>query len=333
MIKRSLGKALLIGGLFFLISCGGSTSNVGSGNIALIESQREVADSDLLTEVAKEFYKHHPDQYDMLVLWSAKEFAPGHSFYWPVKNDVPGICYEHGGPEFFDNSADFGSRNLQGIVWMGPDWITNTDKGLGPRSVLGILAQETGHRWAATVHFIDHNLDTDSSALLEDFYHWNFYLNTGASPMGGNQWESQGGSLYQALPVDHVKYCRLDLYLMGLLPAEEVDPLGLLVNVRNQNDLSDTGPSKVYSRTTEPVTVEADVMEVSIEQIIEAEGKREPDVGFNAATIRQAWIYVYRDLNLSSYSELQNLEELQNQWGDYFNNATDGRSMMDTVLY
>lgn len=333
VIKRPLRKALFGGLFFFLVSCGGSTSDVGSGDIALIESQREVAGSDLLTEVAKEFYKSHLDQYDMLVLWGAPEFAPGHSFYWPVKNDVPGIGYENGGPEFFDNSADFGSRNLQGIIWMGPDWIANTDNSLGPRSVLGILAQETGHRWAATLHFIDPDLNTGSSALLEDPYHWSFYLNTEASPMGGNQWESQGGSLYQALPVDHVKYCQLDLYTMGLLPAEEVDPLELLVNVHNQNGLSDTEHSKTSSRTSQPVTVEADIMEVSIEQIIEAEGERDPDVGFNATTIRQAWIYVYRSPHQSAYLELENLEELQNQWSDYFNNATDGRSMMDTVLH
>ena len=268
----------------------------------------------------------------MLVFWGAPELAPGNSFYWPVKNDVPGIGYTNVGSEFFDDSDDFGSQRLQGIIWMGPDWITNTDNGLSPRSVLGILAQETGHRWAATVQFKDPNLDTGSKALLEDSYHWNFYLNTGSSPMGGNQWEDLGGSLYQALPVDNVEYCQLDLYLMGLLTEVEVDTLELLVNTRTQNNFSDASSFKVYSRTSQPVTVEADIMEISIEQIIEVEGRRDPDVGFNAKNIRQAWIYVYRDINQSSYSALIDLEELRGQWDDYFNEATGGRSIMDTLL-
>jgi hypothetical protein len=328
-----LRLALLIGGLFFLIVCGGQTSDVGSNNIALEQNEQRFAGRDLLIEIAKEFYKSHPDEYDMLVLWSAPEFGPGNSFYLPIKNDVSGIGYENEGSEFFDNSPDFGSQRLQGIIWMGPDWITNSDSGLGPRSVLGILAQETGHRWAAMAQFRDPDLNADSSALLEDAYHWNFYLNTGSSPMGGNRWEPLGDSLYKALPVDNVEFSQLDLYLMGLLAAEDMDPLELLVNTRSRNDLVDSNFSKVYSRTTQPIAVQADLLEVSIEQIIDAEGERDPDIGFNAKNIRQAWIYVYRNENFSSYSRIVELEELRKQWDGFFSDATGGRSTMNTSLH
>ena len=327
LLKNFIGVCFLI-----LAGCGEPPPNAGYGTIALVQTGGQVADRDLLTQVAKEFYKTHPDQYDMLVVWSARELAPGHSFYFPIKNDVPGIGYGHGGPEFFDASADFGSRNLQGIVWMGPDWITNADNGSGPRSVLGILAQETGHRWGATIYFKDPGLTADSSALLEDSYHWNMYLNTGASPLGGNDWKWLGGSLYQAAPVDHVKFCQLDLYAMGLLPAEEVNPVQLLVNTRLQGDGAGAGLSKSLSRVSAPFTVEADVQEILIQQIIAAEGRREPDAGFNAATIRQAWIYVYQHRNLLSCTDINKLKKLQTQWDDFFSQATDGLSTMKTVL-
>jgi hypothetical protein len=330
--SASFGKLLGVG-LILLAGCGSGAAFALPDDIALVQSQGTVADEALLIDVAKEFYRSHPDEYDMLVFWSAPEFAPGHSFYLPVKNDVPGIGYEHEGPEFFDRSAEFGSARLQGIVWMGPDWIGGDNAGSGPRSVLGILAQETGHRWAATVHFLDAALQADSAALLEDAFHWSFYFDTGASPLGGNRWESRGGPLYQAVPVDHVEYSQLDLYLMGLLAAEEVDPLRLLVPLRSTEDSAEGKFSSALRRVLEPVTVEAEVGRIAIDQIIAAEGRRDPDAGFNARRIRQAWISVSRDADPSSAPELVALEQLQSRWNTFFSQATGGRSSMSTSLH
>lgn len=324
--------APLIGGLFFLIACGGPASIPGSGGIATIGSERVIADTELLAEVAREFYRHHPDAYDMLVLWGGPEFAPGHAYYWPVKNDVRGIGYSRDGVELFDDSAAFGSANLQGIIWIGPDWITNADEGQGPRSVLGILAQETGHRWAATMRFREEVSGADSSSLLEDSCHWSRYLDAGASPMGGNQWDPLGGSLYQSLPVDRVEYCDLDLYAMGLISAGEVGPVRLLVNARSPDAEGGEASSKAISKLLEPVTVRAEVREVAIEQIIEALGERDPDAGFSAKRIRQAWIYVYQEPEPLVHSGLERLVGFQHQWGDFFSRATGGRSMMDSSL-
>jgi len=323
---------LLIGctlvGIASLAGCGGSSA----GDIAMIRSQDVVADVEMLAEVAKDFYSRYPDRYDMLVMWGGSEFAPGHSFYWPVKNDVGGIGYEKDGAEIFDDSADFGSVNLQGIIWMGPDWISNEDEGQGPRSVLGILAQETGHRWAATMRFRDAALGTDSAALLEDSCHWNRYLDTGASPMGGNQWDPLGDSLYRSFPVDHVEYCGLDLYAMGLIAAEDVNPVRLLVGAHSPDVDPADGQSKVISRLLEPVTVEADVREIAIGEIIEALGERDPEAGFNAREIRQAWIYVYHEQNQPIHSGLDKLVQLKYRWGDFFSEATGGRALMQTTL-
>ncbi|MHB8771508.1 MAG: hypothetical protein ACYC7J_10955 [Syntrophales bacterium] len=316
--------------LFLPAGCSDPQPITGTGAIARVQTECQIANRELLIQVAKQFYTTHPDRYDMLVLWSAPELTPGHSFYFPVKNDVPGIGYRHGGAEFFDDSADFGSRNLQGIVWMGPNWSAHSADGSDPRSVLGILAQETGHRWGATLHHRDPDLASASSALLADSYHWNTYLHTGASPLGGNDWKPLGDSLYQAIPVDYVKFCQLDLYAMGLLPAERVRPVQLLVNTRLPGDGAGPGVSKSMDRVSAPFTVRAEVKEILIEQIIAAEGRREPDVGFNASTIRQAWIYVYRERNFLSETDLDRLNKLRNRWDDFFSQATDGLSTMRT---
>jgi hypothetical protein len=144
--------------------------------------------------------------------------------------------------------------------------------------------------------------------------------------MGGNKWESLGDSLYQASPVVQVAYSQLDLYLMGLIPAESVAPLQLLTQVRPVEAAALTG------RVSSPVTVQADMMDISIDQIIEVEGRRDPEVGFNAKTLRQAWIYVYQSPSSSSQLELSRIQELQDQWGDFFNQATGGLSKMEVDL-
>lgn len=331
---KIISRALRIGGLFVVLSLHACTANsLASRNIAIIQNQNVVADSAMLTQVAQAFYQTHPDSYDILVIWGAADFAPGHSFYLPIKNDVPGIGYQHVGDELFDNSADYGSQNLQGIVWMGPDWITNDDASDGPRSNLGILVQETGHRWAATLYFYDADLGTDSAALLEDDYHWSTYLNTEDSPMGGNNWEALGDSLYHTEPADSVRFCPLDLYTMGLLNAAEVPPITLLTNAHTAEAFADISSMNLTSQVSQPVTVEASVEEITIDQIIAAEGERYPDVGFNASMIRQAWIYVYRDANASSSTDIAVLEELKTRWSDYFSAATGGLAVMNTDLH
>lgn len=325
--------------LFILIltitGCGGSVSNVNINNIALVqnESSYPSADVELLQNIAKKFYADHTDEYDMLVLWGSFALSPKHSFYLPVKNDVPGIGYKNVGTEFFDDSANFGSQNLQGVVWMGPDWISNSNDATGPASVLGVLAQETGHRWAATLYFVDQLSGETSTQLLSDPYHWAFYLNTGASPMGGNFWNDLGGGSYELLPVDNIEYCELDLYTMGLISAEEVEPIKLLINIKNGDDTETPGTKKLkIARVPVATTVEADVKTITIDEIIAAEGRRERDAGYNARTIRQAWIYVYDDAAGPNNSELTRLSELQSQWKDLFETATGGRSNMITTL-
>lgn len=315
-----------------IAACGLSGSNSPS-DVAVVQTQNVIANTDLLASVAKEFYRTHPDHYDMLVIWGSAEFAPGTSFYLPVKNDVTGLGYRHIGDDLFDNSADYGSTILQGIVWIGPNWITNTDQSDGPRSNLGILAQETAHRWAATAYFQDPDTATDSSSLLEDAYHWNFYLNTGASPMGGNEWQALGNSMYRAMPAETVTFCPLDLYLMGLIPPEDVGTIDLLENPRSQNTIASVTKSIASAKTDAEITVEADLKSITINQIIAAEGTRGPDTGFNATTIRQAWIYLYKTPSLTSYSDPNEIEDLRTKWYDFFYQATGGRSEIDTVLH
>ena len=300
-------------------------------DIELIQTEGFIADRDLLVEVAEKFYTEHPDEYDMLVLWGSSEFAPGYSYYLPVTNDVTGIGYEHYGAECFNLSSEFSSSRLQGIIWMGPYWNEKLD-GLGPESTLGILAQETLHRWGAHIYFYDDNESSLSDELIGITYHWSFFLDSGASPLGGNKWEQADDSLFMTVPVDYVEFSQLDLYLMGLIEANEVNPIRLLTKVRDENGAPYEQVSSLYKRASGPLTITADLVEIPIEKVIEAEGIRSPQSGFNASEIKQAWIYVYPNSGEPADSDLDALKQLQDQWRDYFDQASGGRSQIITDL-
>lgn len=87
-----------------------------------------------------------------------------------------------------------------------------------------------------------------------------------------------------------------------------------------------------WPRVSQPLEVEADVLEIPIAQIIEVEGLRDAGVGFNASRIRQAWIHVHESGSSASPGTLRKLGELLDSWGEAFSVATQGRSSMITTL-
>lgn len=295
-------------------------------DIVVVCTERVAADPDLLAEVSRAFYARYPDEFDILCLWSGPAFAPGHAFYQPVSNDVPGIGYEYDGREFFDDSARYGSAGrLQGIIWMGPDWLTNPDSAGGPRSVLGIFAQETAHRWGCFLRYESPDSKTPSDQLLGLPGHWSFFLDTGFSPLEGNNWQSLNDRMHQASPADRVRFCPLDLYLMGLLPPEEVGSIRLLTNPRRVGGTEPASFTAYAKRTQQAMTIEADIVHITMDQIMAVHGRRDPTVGFSAHRIRQAWILVLPDAPPSAFDLVERLEALRLAWPDYFSEATGGR--------
>ena len=192
-----------------------------------------------LQNVAREFYRTHNDDFDSLVLFtnfeSDLDLVGVLAFAINVQNDVLGIGNPNRSEIFprFDHTAEYGSqgrlrsfltmKNLK--VWED-DPLENT---FGPAtSTLSVLAHEFGHTWIA---FIEPPV-----LLTRDRAHWNFFLHTSGSLLGGNDIQDNGdGSFITLTPKDI--YSPLDLYLMGLLKPEDVPPTFLVT------DPHDLGPA------------------------------------------------------------------------------------------
>jgi hypothetical protein len=289
---------------------------------------------DLITtrrEAALAFLAEHDDVYDMLVFFDTANRFNAYVTYLPVANDVRGIGYRHLGlpDEVFDDGGQYGTRRADGLIWFGNRWRT-IDVDQGPDSLLAVLAQETGHRWGAMVHHVAAALESDA-LLSVDRQHWSAFLDAGDSPLGGGRWEDRGGGQFARVPRGDACYGDLDLYLMGLLPADAVAPAPLLVDV-SADGCSQGETCAAYWPDSPPEVVQAELVRVGAADIEAAEGPRAPAAGASPTVFRQAWIYVVHGEAEPDAGDLAALERARPLWEDFFRDATRGLAAVDTRL-
>jgi hypothetical protein len=276
-----------------------------------------------LIAAAKRFYATHADNFDQLVFWTeAPVLTDAFAFQTAVKNSVTGT-----GLDVEDFSAVLGSAGtLQSIVNM--DQIAKygdspSAKVFGENSALGILAHETGHRWLTRIHFIDHNRQMSDALLGRQRAHWSFFTDADGSVMEGNEILDLGGGTFRTAPITE-KYSRLDMYAMGLATAAEV-PSWFYVD----------SPLTTHDReegTTANISFTGTRRNVLIQDVIDALGPRVPAAADSPRVHRQAYIFVRRRSAFQNPQDLTRLSRIRQEFGTFFNRATEGRMTLRTTL-
>ena len=166
-----------------------------------------------LQSLARQFYEYFPDDFDFLAISSTVKQDTAPFFHSRVKQEVQGI-----GLALYDDTASFGSAGrLQGVSYVG-----------GPHGV-GVLYHELMHQWGVAL---------DDSLEISMGGHW------GAVDIPGNlfglDFEANGDGSFTItrgrgpLILDingrlrSTPYPPMELYLMGLIPPEEVPPMTVL---------------------------------------------------------------------------------------------------------
>jgi hypothetical protein len=299
-----------------------------------------------LQAVARKFYQSHADVFDQLVMFTSfdQQLEGGSlAFELTVKSSVQGI-----GQPAYNRTASYGSAGrLQSVLNMNnlnkypddPQQIFFT----GIRHTLAILGEETGHRWLAKVAFREGGVDKPD-LLGRAGAHWSFFVDTDASVMEGNEWEDGNGTFTTVAATQ--RFSPLDQYLMGLRRAVDVPdffyiaapgrvetqfcrrrrppPYDLNLHLDLKNCSPEVGVTTVGTRRT-----------VTVDQIIAAEGLRQPPSGFsteNPTTVwRQAFILLSRP-GQTPVADIDRLERIRAAWVPYFAQATDFRGSVDTNL-
>lgn len=235
-----------------------------------------------LALTALEFHRYFADEYDFLTVFTDITNRGAVNSSAKVRNEVSGI-----GCPIFDSGSAYGTNRL-----LGMNHVANA---------------------GATMHEITHGfigLCLDRSLGLTEGGHWGAVDILGY--LQGLQFEPFEGAfritasrfgILGDLTSVHDRYADLELYLMGLIAAEEVEPHTVLLGVGNTGGLR---PGDIVSPTgTKTVT---------IEDIISRHGPRVPDIANSRKDFRMAGILITSQ-RFASPAELALYSRLMQHFG------------------
>jgi len=280
-----------------------------------------------LVAVGRRFYSTHGDLFDQLVIWTDERLLGQGSFAFEsnVANEVRGV-----GLPLFDSSNDFGSAGrLRSLVMMDAlDKYPNdpAQRFLGENNTISILGQETAHRWGVFIQFRDHTGERSRRLLGRDDAHWNFFFDSDASVLEGNDIEDLGGGSFRTVAAVQ-RFGPLDLYLMGYLEESQVPRVFYVADPTNM--------SQNKQNISEPqvgITFNGTRRDVLIADIVAANGPRTPTAGQTEKVHRQAFIYVVGRGRAADPGQIEKLDRIRRQWEPFFVQATGGRARAETRL-
>lgn len=236
--------------------------------------------------VEEGFLKVHPDDSQFLIAYTTFSLVQGvGAFYQSLANDVKGVGYKQAAEldpvipaEFFDDTPN---SQFVGFLHMN-DWhnfILPGNTGFNDEWISLVFGQELGHAWLSFVYADVGNGPSDLM-LGRSNAHWNFYLETGGSPVEGHQWTDNGDGTFTAAQLDKFQFSDLDLYLMGLMAPEEVKPWFLIEDPHDCVDSAlpdkECAPKDGFSFKADQYRVSGTRRDLKIEDVIAAEGPRVP---------------------------------------------------------
>src|SRR5947199_94636 len=188
------------------------------------------------------------------------------------------------------------------------------------------IAHEMGHRWAA---FVSAKLGGETIPLgpvhwargLEASVAFPYRRPTEASIMGGGAWQDNFDGTYTQFDDDYyvpaTGWSYLDLYLMGLISAEEVPDFFILRNLVPAG--KDANGHPIFK---------ADRSKVTIQGVIAAEGPRLPGVDKSQREFNTGMVIVVQHGKKPSHELIERAEGIRKQWIDYFSITTGHRASM-----
>lgn len=275
------------------------------------------------------FYEQHGDDYDVLLFFTDFRVADIWQFCWTAKIDVDGTGIAEQNELWYgeglgaDYTADVGSAGrLQASIVMNTldlfdqSWLTAQD----------ILTHEVGHRWGMSFRLEDHE---DPTVLYQGNSHWTLVLGQdGPSAMQYGQTREIAPGRFRSERVQPMPYGPFDLYLMGLLPLDEVGPLFYVDEPTNFSAPADPGESVPAT----PTEFDGTRVELTPADIVASMGPRVPAVEDAQKDFRMAFVLVCAPGEPCDPDMLARVEAERLAWSETFSWATRGLGSVDTTI-
>ena len=189
------------------------------------------------------------------------------------------------------------------------------------------VGHEMGHRWSA---FVSAKVGNEI-IHLGDGAHWGpglqatvafpYQRPTEASAMGGGAWQDNFDGTFTRLDDNYYVpakgWSHLDLYLMGLISAEEVPDFFIL---RNMVPSGHDPQGRAIFR--------ANRIKITIQDVIAAEGPRSPDVHHSQRTFNTGMVVIVEHGKKPGKELIERTNGIRQQWMEYWWRTTGGRSTM-----
>lgn len=280
--------------------------------------------------VAQKFYATHDDAYDYLVIYNVVGVpaASGAVAYEvTTRNNRTGY-----GDDVLDIGDEFGSpRRLQAVMNMGPLSQYDPDpksivraRGRTGDTPLTVLGHEAGHLFLAFASVPDPNDASAHPMLGRDGVHWAFTFNSEASLLEGNRIKDNGVGASPRFETTGAveRYSPLDQYLMGFLDPNQVAPTFAVLN-------SGQNPSRAPQTG---VTFGGDRLDIKIEDVIAAEGRRTPDSKVAQRRFRFAFILIVQPGIAPAPDQIAQVEAYRAAFEEFFTNAASDHAFANTSL-
>ncbi|MDD5542779.1 MAG: hypothetical protein PHX83_06355 [Acidobacteriia bacterium] len=285
-------------------------------------------------ELARAFYQTHGDDYNFITVFANFPVNLGNAFAFEinVRNSVRGL----GSLGIFDDSNfSFGSpAKLESYLNMGSlgnfPLDPNTPHFLGTNSPVEVMGQEFGHRWMAfddIPEAVCNDPSFSNSILGRQCAHWSYFFNSKGSVMEGNALtDNLNGTFTVNTSQNTSHYSDFDQYLMGLLPPSQVQDSFAVFNPSGTGKVNSSAPD------TNSPTFQGTRHNVSINDIITANGTRNPSSASSPHSFRQAWVLLVQKGTTPSAGDLSKIDTFRQGWQSFFSTATGGLGSVDTTL-
>ncbi len=332
-----------------------------SGNVLVVEGTNTlVADTqngvgfnhnDGLFSVAEIALSRLGDNFDFITIFTTFSDENVAAYYMPLKQDVEGLgpCDGMGDIGCVFDSTD--GMRLQGIVFMNSadywrmwdrnyDGVTHSLDSFDS-AMYSTLGQEVAHRWGSSLRFVDPRSGNVSNKLIgRDGSHWAAWVDTDASVMDGWDWEVDGDGF--TLVNDMDRYSTLDLYTMGALPVAGAQPFFFIDGARfTERDEGSYGmglngdaipadavlqmPGVAYMQEAGMyIGATGERVDLTIQDVVNAEGNRCPDVDHTQKAWRQAVVLVTNvgQSSAAAATEVAELETVIATWEAWWSDRT-----------
>jgi uncharacterized protein (TIGR03437 family) len=309
-----------------------STDPTGNYSAAVAERFGETLGIDIVT-VAQQFYQTHEDAYDYLVIYNNMDIPamPGAVAYEStVRSSGAGYGFAAQ-----DDGQEYGSASrLQSLMNMGPlsEYPTNPVGIVNARvpsgdTPLTLLGHEAGHLFLALASVTDPSNPALQPMLGYGGVHWSFVYDSEASLLEGERIADYGADASPRFMTTNTVqgYSPLDQYLMGFIPANQVQDTFLVTDY----------PSSISPlwHPIPEIPFDGVRRNVSVNDIIQIEGRRTPDSTVAQRRFRFAFILVVAQGSQPSADNLTQLDTYRQQFEVFYNQvASSNNAVADTSL-